>query len=213
MLLKLISLIYQHVLVLKVKFTSNEIQNKLNFMEIPVCFSALLANMQKTSIFMHVFIQIRVQKNAAYFATSPAYFGYVRIAFVLLFDLVFWGVCHETTCTLCEYFILLTQDIKEFIYSKYNYFLYGIHYKKPDVSEIHDTKLGHPSTSKVILLKSYRCRRRDVSNFATTKFIIQNQFYKMCYQKKHLLYIKQFQKHKKLDISLIQRIYFIFCDK
>ena len=78
MLLKLITLIYQHVLVLKVEFTSYEIQNKLHFMKIPVCFSALLANRHKTIIFMLVFIQIRVQKNAAYFAISPACFGYVR---------------------------------------------------------------------------------------------------------------------------------------
>ena len=35
----------------------------------------------KKSIFMYVFTQIRVHKNAAYFATSPAYFGYICGAF------------------------------------------------------------------------------------------------------------------------------------
>ena len=41
---------------------------------------------------MHVFMQIRVHKNAAYFATSPAYFDFVRVAFFfLLFGRVFSG--------------------------------------------------------------------------------------------------------------------------
>ena len=41
---------------------------------------------------MHVFMQIRVHKNAAYFDTLPAYFGYVRVAFfVLLFGSVVLG--------------------------------------------------------------------------------------------------------------------------
>ena len=38
-------------------------------------------NKYKTGIFMPVFIQLKVHKNAAYFATSPAYFGYVCVAF------------------------------------------------------------------------------------------------------------------------------------
>ena len=36
-------------------------------------------------------MQIRVLKNAAYFATSPAYFGCVRVAFFLLFGRFFPG--------------------------------------------------------------------------------------------------------------------------
>ena len=46
-------------------------------------------NGHKTSTFMHVFMQIRIHKNGANFATSPAYFGYVRVAFFLIFGCVF----------------------------------------------------------------------------------------------------------------------------
>ena len=48
-------------------------------------------NRHKTSIFKHVFMQIKVHKNATYFATLPAYFGYVRIAVFLFFGRIFPG--------------------------------------------------------------------------------------------------------------------------
>ena len=41
-------------------------------------------------------MQIRVHKNAAYFAISPAYFGYVRVAFFYFLAAFFQGTEYST---------------------------------------------------------------------------------------------------------------------
>ena len=95
MLLKLIALNYQQVLVLKVEFTSNEIQNKLHFMKIPVCFSALLANRHKTINFMLVFIQSRVQKMPHILQFRPRISAMSALRFFYFMAAFFQVVCQN----------------------------------------------------------------------------------------------------------------------
>ena len=81
------SAFFDHVRVLRFFFFGNNFSKFYCFLSCNTSYFPHLfhyckneRNRHKTSIFMHVFMQIRVHKNAAYFATSSAYFGHVRIA-------------------------------------------------------------------------------------------------------------------------------------
>ena len=69
---------------------------------------------------MHVFMQIRLYKNAAYFATSPAYFGYVHIAFFFSLAAFFQGDCIDVALIIKMLIVLQGHSkVQCFVNTKY----------------------------------------------------------------------------------------------